>query len=527
LQVNGIAQNQQQLRNKIENLVGPKKTAEFYNAWLANHCTKTDIDSMASWGFNSVRLPMHYDLYTLPVEMEKDSMSQTWIQKGFAMTDSLLSWCKANRIYLILDLHAAPGGQGTDVPISDRDENKPSLWQSNANRNKTIALWKALAQRYANEEWIGGYDLINETNWGFTNPADKNGCGEKVNAELRALLVEITNAIRSVDSRHMIFIEGNCWANNYNGMFPLWDNNMVVSFHKYWNYNTPETIAGFIKIRDEHNVPLWMGEAGENSNAWFTDAITLLEKNEIGWAWWPLKKLGSNNPLQIKSSEGYQNLLRYWRGEEKKLEPKEANKILMDFARSTHISKNIFHRGVVDAMFRQVRTDQTIPFKSHLLRNDLIIYATDYDLGHLGKAYHDNEAGNYWVSTQKRNQGNRGGQYRNDGVDIGICTDSLSNGYFVGWTEPGEWIQYTIHVSKEGWFNISSRTKLDSVGKSLELSLTVNQKTDTLAWAIPASTYWTTSSSPRIYLDKGINMIRVIFKERKIDLSYLRFKRIN
>src|SRR5688572_8576508 len=102
LQVTGIAQNQQQIRMRIESLVGVEKTNEFYNAWLSNHCTKADIDSMASWGFNSVRLPMHYNLFTLPAEMEKDSMSQTWIQKGFAMTDSLLSWCKANRVYLIL-----------------------------------------------------------------------------------------------------------------------------------------------------------------------------------------------------------------------------------------------------------------------------------------------------------------------------------------------------------------------------------------------------------------------------------------
>ena len=61
----------------------------------------------------------------------------TWLPTGFALTDSLIAWCKANHMYVILDLHAAPGGQGNDLNISDRDPSKPSLWQSEANRNKT------------------------------------------------------------------------------------------------------------------------------------------------------------------------------------------------------------------------------------------------------------------------------------------------------------------------------------------------------------------------------------------------------
>ena len=126
------------------------------------------------------------------------------MEKGFALTDSLLSWCKANKIYLILDLHAAPGGQGNDQPIADRDTSLPSLWQSAANKQKTIALWKKLAERYANEEWIGGYDLLNETNWGFADANDKNGCAEKGNEPLRQLLIDITKAIREVDQHHVI-----------------------------------------------------------------------------------------------------------------------------------------------------------------------------------------------------------------------------------------------------------------------------------------------------------------------------------
>ena len=237
LKVNGDGR-QHIIKKNIEKLIGPAKTNEFYNAWLTNAVRKIDVDSMHAWGFNSIRLPMHYNLYTLPVEQEPVPGQNTWLTKGFALTDSLLQWCKANNMYLIIDLHAAPGGQGNDLNISDRDTTKPSLWESEANRDKTIALWKQIATRYANEPTVAAYDILNEPNYGFTDPIkDKNGLSEQKNAPLKSLYHDIAEAIRMVDSNHIIIIEGNGWGNNYNGLLPVWDKNMVLSFHKYWNFN--------------------------------------------------------------------------------------------------------------------------------------------------------------------------------------------------------------------------------------------------------------------------------------------------
>jgi len=253
LRVQGIGQQQNVIRAKIEDLIGKEKTEEFYNTWLANHTRKIDIDSMKAWGFNSVRLPMHYNLFTLPVEEEPLVGLNAWNPKGFALTDSLLKWCTANKIYLILDLHATPGGQGNDLNISDRDPSMPSLWQSEANQKKMIALWRTLAERYASNPWIGAYDIINEPNWGFEKPEDKNGCAELTNIPLKKLMVDITNSIREVDANHIIIMEGNCWGNNYNGVFPPWDKNTAISFHKYWNYNDQASIQKFIDIRKQYN----------------------------------------------------------------------------------------------------------------------------------------------------------------------------------------------------------------------------------------------------------------------------------
>ncbi|PST83970.1 glycosyl hydrolase family 5 [Pedobacter yulinensis] len=446
---------QHKIRERIEALIGPEKTARFYEAWLNDHTTRADIDSMKRWGFNSVRLPMHYALYTLPVNREPVKGKQTWLDKGFAMTDSLLAWCKANEMYLILDLHAAPGGQGNDLNISDRDPSSPSLWQSEANRTKTIALWRKLAQRYAREPWIGGYDLINEPNWGFTNPeTDKNGTGEKNNGPLQELLHDITKAIRQVDKKHLIILAGNGWGNNYNGIVPTWDKNMALSFHKYWNFNDEAAVAHMLSMRERYNMPAWLGETGENSNVWFTEAITLLEKHNIGWAWWPLKKLGVNNPLQVRSNADYDKLVAFWNGAGTQPGAAVAWRGLQQLLADLRIANNLIQADVLDAMLRQPQSAETRPFRPHVLEKNLLIQAADYDLGRNRYAYFDLDTANYRVSTGKNTAGNRGRIYRNDGVDLA----AKGNQIYVTHIENSEWLAYTINVAEAGSYKLVLRT---------------------------------------------------------------------
>jgi endoglucanase len=524
----GINKDGQQyrIRERIESLIGKEKTAEFYNAWLSNHTSKADIDSLRAWGFNSVRLPMHYNLYTLPIESEKVQGTQTWLNKGFEMTDALVEWCKANNIYLILDLHAAPGGQGNDNNISDRDPSKPSLWESEANQQKTIAFWKKIAERYKNEPTIIAYDIINEPNWGFEDKDDKNGLKETKNEPLEKLMREITAAIREVDKNHIIIIEGNGWGNNYKGILDdgVWDDNMVLSFHKYWNFNDQESIAHILKTREDYNIPVWLGETGENSNTWFTQAIQLLESNNIGWAWWPLKKLGYNNPLQINGSKEYRRIVDYWNNKTKMPLQIDFYKTLMDFATSTHISKNIFHPDVVDAMMRQPFTNETRPFQRTTILNGSSIRAVDFDLGKSGFAYYDLDSANYRVSG-KPGVGNKGATYRNDGVDI----YSLENnsGYYVGSFEYGEWLQYTIDVKQAGKYQISFDVKSDSANSTLALLMPGYAEIKTLS--IPKSSQagkWTVRSLNDIPLKKGTQKIRLSIHSGVIDLQSLHFKRM-
>lgn len=504
----GFLGQQYKIRDKITELIGKKQADLFYAKWLQYHTQKADIDSMASWGFNSIRLPMHFGLFTLPVKEEPVPGKNTWLPAGFEMVDSLLKWCKQDHIYLILDLHAAPGGQGNDLPIADRHPDEPSLWQSKANQDKTIALWQKLAERYKNEPYIGGYDILNETNWGFDNPTDLHGINEQKNEQLRNFFISITNSIRKVDNRHIIFLEGNGFANNYNGMFPLWDNNLVISFHKYGNFARKETIQKYLDYRDKYHVPLWLGESGENSNTWYTNNIRLMEDNDIGWSWWQLKKMGINQPLEIKEPKEYNMFVQYCK-DSLQLDSAKGQQILNELLNNIQIQNNLYHKDVTDAMFRQIHSTAALPFNPNLISGNETIQAVDYDLGRNTVAYKDNDTANYRYTPRVHTEGNPGFTYRNDGVDI--KNDDKKEPYVFS-IEDGEWLLYTINVAYRGNYHLTFYTS----GNEGVMDLYDNDHLVAENIAISASNndndFVQTTSVP-IHLIKEVNKIKIYFKK--------------
>lgn len=495
METGSFAGTQHELKAKITDLAGESGMNEFYDAWLKNNTTRADIDSMAKWGFNSIRLPMHYNLFTLPIEKEPVSGQNTWLDKGFVMVDSLLKWCAANQMYLILDLHAAPGGQGHDANISDYDNTKPSLWESAGNRAKTVALWGKLAERYAGQTWIGGYDLINEPNWDLPN-----------GTMLRMLYQDIINAIRTVDNNHMVFIEGNWFANTFDGLLPspnLMDQNMAYSFHKYWNATNTSSIQWMLDISNNYNVPLWLGESGENSNEWFRQTIKMLEGNNIGWSWWPLKKINNTvGPATIIENPEYRTLLNYWGNGGTKPTAEYAKNALMKLADNARIQNCIIHPDVIDAMFRQVNEDTSKPFKNLTIPGTISF--TDFDLGKVNVAYWDADNLN---DKETSTVGNNGGGYRNDGIDIEACTDTeIASGYNVGWIIKNEWMNYTVNVAENGYYDVAFRVSSNVTGGLFHVEVNGTDVTGTVS--VPyTSGYqsWQTIEIKNIPLVKGSN----------------------
>jgi hypothetical protein len=484
MQSSGFAGSQHEIKDKLIDLMGESNTETFFTQWRANHFTQRDVDSLAAWGFNSIRIPMHYNLFTLPIEEEPVAGENTWIETGFELIDDVLAWAAPHDIYVILDMHAAPGGQGTGSEINDYDPTKPSLWESQENRDKLVALWTRIADRYKNNEWIGGYDLINETHWDLPG-----------NTLLREVFEDITAGIRSVDTNHIIFIEGNSYANDHSGLTPPWDDNMVYSFHKYWNTNNPGDLDWILPLRAQQNVPLWMGESGENSNTWFTDAVSLFEDNNIGWAWWAVRKIGDiDSPYAVDLNPGYQDILDYWQGNGSQPTATEAFNSMMELADNLLVENSRFRKDVPDALIRQVQTDETIPYNGSPSAIPGVIHMSDFDLGKNNFAYYDTVVGDYNLSTGDFTAWNSGWSYRNDGVDIEKNTDNInSNGFHVGFVEQGEWMKYTVNISEAAVYKAKIRLATQQTGG--EFFLTIDDQEVTATQVVSATGGWTQFST--------------------------------
>ncbi len=435
----GNAYTQHGLKSKLAALIGNVEVEKFYTNWRNNFVRQRDIDSIAAWGYNSVRVPMHYNLFRRCFAPDAQN------DEGFRLIDSLVRWSTPHNAYLILDMHATPGGQGDDTGIADRDATKPYLWTSSANQDTLVQIWKNIATRYATQPIIGGYDLINETNYAPMKPT---------NQLLHDLFVRITNAIRSVDTNHIIFIEGNDWANNFTGLTPAWDENMAYSFHKYWNVTDKNSIQWMLDLRASANRPLWLGETGENSNAWFTACVKLAEANKIGYANWPYKTYDRIQcPVTVKPFANWQKVLNYVNSDAT-LSATDCIIYLKQLTDGLLLENCRVNKDEIDAWTRQPFDDTTKPYTKNSIPG--IIFAANYDLGTQGNAYNDKVSQTFSQSGEAWNSGNA---YRNDGVDIEPCSDisPYNLGYDVGWTDDGEWLLYTVDIASDGVFDLSIR----------------------------------------------------------------------
>ena len=496
----GGADTQYEFRDKLVQLIGEQETQIFYNNWLQNFVTEADINALANHGYNSVRLAMHYNLFTLPIQEEPVEGENTWLDTGFLIVDNLLDWCEENQIYLILDLHAAPGGQGANSGISDYNPNLPSLWESDFNKSKTVALWGQLADRYKDEPWIGGYDLLNEVNW----PLDTY--------ELRNLYIQITNAIRAVDNNHIIYIEGNGYANDFTGLTPPWDSNMVYSFHKYWSYNSDNSLDWVLTMRDQYNIPLWCGETGENSNTWYRDAIKLYEDNNIGWATWPFKRIETIvAPYSASSNSNYESIINFWRGEAPAPSPADAIAGLNQLTTDILHENTIFFKDVIDAQLRLPNDLSLLPYSDHQIPG--VIFLSDYDFGINGTAYNDDDYIDYSIDTGEYEPWNKGWNYRNDGVDIQSNNDNFnSNGYHIGYINDGEWMKYTVNIANSGFYDLSIRYASPAAGGELKLYLNESDISEPISiynsggWSNFVNGYYEGA-----YMEQGTHELKVKF----------------
>jgi len=279
-------------------LVGEDAANEFWEEFKNNYITRKDIEFIAGQGANTIRLPFHYKLFT-----DDDYMGRkTDDGEGFERIDSVVAWCRDNGLALILDMHDAPGGQTGDN--IDDSYGYPWIFESEAAQQEFCDIWQRIAARYVNEPVILGYELINEPIPHYMANKDE------LNSKLEPLHKRAVAAIREVDKNHIILLGGPQWNSNFEP-FTDWtyDNNIMYTCHRYGGAPTPEAIASYIEFRDKTGLPMYMGEIGHNTDEWQAEFVKTMTDNNIGYTFWPFKKVDNSCMSGIVRPEGWDSIV--------------------------------------------------------------------------------------------------------------------------------------------------------------------------------------------------------------------------
>jgi hypothetical protein len=265
--------------DSLVTLVGDADAATFRQSVYDRFITEADIARIAELGYDSVRVPFNHRL------LEDDAAPYVYRDAGWTVLDRLLDWCEAHEVYAVLDMHAAPGGQ-SDVFVSDPDAT--NLWEDLENQNRTVALWRAIAERYQDRRWLAGYDLLNEPQ-------------VLLGQQLVDLYGRITDAIREVDDHHVVFLEGNWSAVIFDPFTEKLDDNLAYSLHQYAfsGRDLDADLASAVSLAQAQQVPLWAGEYGEDTASQVAARTDVYRRTpEIaGWATWTWKRTDTGNPV--------------------------------------------------------------------------------------------------------------------------------------------------------------------------------------------------------------------------------------
>ena len=210
--ITGYAANESAMRAAMRSVLGPDRAELFFERLLSAFYADADAAFLAGIGLNCVRIPVNYR------HLESDARPGEILADGFRHLDRAVAAGAAHGVYTIIDLHALPGSQNQHWH-SDNPTHRALFWEHRHFQDRVVHLWEAIADRYRAEPWVAGYNLMNE-------PADESG------AVVGPFYDRLAAAIRAVDPRHILFLDGNTYSTDFTCFGEPLDN-AVYTLHDY------------------------------------------------------------------------------------------------------------------------------------------------------------------------------------------------------------------------------------------------------------------------------------------------------
>jgi len=294
--------------------MGEEAYARFFDRFLTGFFDVADARFLASLGMNSVRVPFNYRHF------EDDERPFELKEEGFARLDRVVRACAEAGLYTILDLHAVPGCQNQHWH-SDNPGGRAMFWRHPHFQDRVVHLWEALAERYRDRPEVAGYNPVNE-------PADASG------EVIGPFYARLERAIRAVDPRHVLFLDGNRYSSDFSAFdepFP----NTVYTAHDYalpgiaaggeypgvtrGEYFDRDVVERTFLRRTEFmrrtGTPIWIGEFGpvytgepERDAArlrLLRDQLDIYREHGASWALWTYKDIGLQGVTYARADGPY------------------------------------------------------------------------------------------------------------------------------------------------------------------------------------------------------------------------------
>lgn len=357
----GLSGTDWRLRAAFREVLGEETAERFFERYADAFITEADIRFIRDAGMNHVRLPFNYRYF------ESDDAPFEYREENFRRIDRLMDWCEQYGIYVLLDYHAAQGGQN-NTPPADQSTVYPHLWYDRLCQERYLALWKEMVRRYRHRSCFLGYDLLNEP---ITTVPGPKSASEQC-AAMNALFHSTIRAIRSIDTEGLIIVEGNVRSS---GGIVTADRalfeypNVMGSFHYYpissWDappgmdFSSADAFArcrsglraALEKAMDQerrfaeaNRIPLILGECGlvtapgridENIQAEVLDTqLAAAESRGFHWCLWSLKDIGRMGLLRPTASTPWR---RFVEDEERERKNREAMQAFAAHFNGVHI----------------------------------------------------------------------------------------------------------------------------------------------------------------------------------------------
>ncbi|MEE1200118.1 MAG: cellulase family glycosylhydrolase [Christensenellales bacterium] len=306
-----------------------------FDVYEDNYWTEADFDNVKALGMNVIRLPITWwHILNEDGNLRSDA---------FDRIDWFVNCCEARDLYVVIDLHAAPGSQnGKD---HSGDTSGSHLWENSTYQDRTVALWQHVANHYKGNATVAAYDLLNEP----------GGDSETTTSMQWNFFDRLYDAIRAIDPDHIIMMES-CWAPN-NLPHPNtygWEN-VVYQYHYYtWGADNDyakqkaAVDSNLSKLKNaNYPVPTYIGELTlfQNEDAW-RYALNAYSDAGLSWTIWNFKATGEN------STWGLYNIL----GDKADLNNDSAERIAEIWANQGTLKRNDWLCDIVSSVLSSEKT---------------------------------------------------------------------------------------------------------------------------------------------------------------------------